>query len=54
MSFPLRNLLLGATGATTIALLFIVPTLGGVSTWKYVLAVLGAALFIVSGLSKTR
>ncbi len=54
MASPLRNLLLGATAAMALALVLIVQTVDGVSTWKYLLAAIGAALVVLSGLSKSR
>ena len=44
---PLRNIVVGAVVATAIALMLI-PSLGGISTWKYVLAAIGLALWFLA------
>jgi hypothetical protein len=49
MTSPIQNILAGTAAATLIALLIAVPTLGGISTWKVVLAVIGLLLFTLSG-----
>jgi len=49
MTSPVRNLLAGTAAATAFALLMAAPTLGGISTWKVVLAVIGLLLFTLSG-----
>jgi len=46
---PLRNVVLAAAAASLVALLLAVPSIGGVSTWKYVLAAMGLALFVLAG-----
>ena len=38
--------ILGAVVAVTLA---VVPTIGGISTWKVVLGVIGLALFVLAG-----
>ena len=47
VSTPLRHLVVGALVAIGIALLLI-PSLGGIATWKYVLAALGLALWLLA------
>ena len=47
VSTPLRNIVIGALVAIAIALLLI-PSLGGVATWKYVLAALGLVLWFLA------
>jgi hypothetical protein len=42
---PVRNVLLGASVAVGLATVAIVPTIAGVATWKWVLAVVGLGLF---------
>jgi hypothetical protein len=42
---PVRNVVLGASVAVGLAAVAIVPTIAGVATWKWVLAVLGLVLF---------
>jgi hypothetical protein len=42
---PVRNVVLGASVAVGLASVAIVPTIAGVATWKWVLAVLGLVLF---------
>jgi hypothetical protein len=46
---PIQNILAGTAAATLIALLLAMPTLGGISTWKVVLAAIGLLLFTLSG-----
>jgi hypothetical protein len=43
---PVRNLALGVGVAVGLATVAIVPTIAGVSTWKWVLGVLGIVLFV--------
>ena len=45
MTTPVRNVALGAGVAVGLATVAIVPTIAGVATWKWVLAVLGLGLF---------
>ena len=47
MTSPLRNIVAGAVVATAMALMFI-PNLGGISTWKYVLAAIGLVLWFLA------
>ena len=42
---PVRNVVLGAGVAVGLASVAIVPTIAGVATWKWLLAVLGLVLF---------
>jgi hypothetical protein len=49
MMRPLRNVLTGLATAIVIAFVLAVPSIGRVSTWKIVLALLGLALFVVGG-----
>ena len=48
MTSPLRNILLGIVVATMLALIMIVPNIGGIGTWKYVLAALGLVLWFLA------
>lgn len=48
MASPVRNLLAGSALATLLAVLMTTPTLGGISTWKVVLAAIGLLLFTLS------
>jgi hypothetical protein len=43
--------ILVAVGAVTLA---VVPTIGGISTWKVVLGVIGLALFVAAGFDRKR
>jgi hypothetical protein len=45
---PGRNLAFGAGVAVGLAAMAVVPTIAGVSTWKWVLGVLGVALFVLA------
>jgi hypothetical protein len=49
MRRPLRNVLTGLAIAIVMAFVLAVPSIGRVSTWKIVLALLGLALFVVGG-----
>jgi hypothetical protein len=49
MGSPLGNILAGSLVAVIGAVLLLVPSIGGVATWKVVLGVLGLALFIAAG-----
>jgi hypothetical protein len=51
---PLGNLVSAAAAAGVVALLLAVPSIGGVSTWKYVLAAIGLALFVLAGRGKPK
>jgi hypothetical protein len=46
VTIPVRNLVLGTGIAVGLASMAIVPTIAGVSTWKWVLAVLGVVLLV--------
>lgn len=48
----MRNMAIAAALATTLSLLMAVPDIGGVSTWKIVLAGVGLLLFILGGRHK--
>ena len=47
------RLIVAAGIAIVIAFTIAVPSLGGVSTWKYALAALGVALFVLGGSDKS-
>ena len=49
-----RNIALGATVAILLAFTTVVPTIRGVSTWKYVLAAIGVLLFVLAGRSESK
>lgn len=49
MTPPVRNLVFGGGTATLLALVMLVPSLGGVSTWKWALAAVGLVLFVFAG-----
>jgi hypothetical protein len=49
MRSPARTLLAGAAIAIVVALIGIVPRVGGIDTWKIVLGLAGLALFISAG-----
>jgi hypothetical protein len=44
-----RPIIVGAVAAIVLAFVVAVPTLYGVSTWKYVLGAIGLVLFILGG-----
>jgi hypothetical protein len=44
-----RNIVLGTVTAIVAAFTVAVPSVHGVSTWKYVLAAIGVMLFVVAG-----
>jgi uncharacterized membrane protein YeiH len=44
-----NNIVLGAVAAIVIAFTLAVPSVHGISTWKYVLAAIGVMLFVVAG-----
>lgn len=50
----LRRLSLAILIAVTAVTLAVVPTIGGIATWKVVLGVIGAALFVVAGFDRKR
>jgi hypothetical protein len=43
---PVRNLVFGVGVAVGLATIVIVPTIAGVSTWKWLLGVLGLVLIL--------
>ena len=45
----MRNLALGAAASVLMALVMIVPSIFGISTWKIVLGALGLGLIVLSG-----
>ena len=47
--FPLARLSAGILVAVAGVALAVVPTIGGISTWKVVLGVIGLALFVMAG-----
>jgi hypothetical protein len=49
MSSRWRTLAVGATIAVVLAFVIVIPEIGGVSTWKYVLAAIGLILIILAG-----
>jgi hypothetical protein len=49
MASPVRNILAGSAVAALLAVLLAVPTIAGISSWKVVLAAVGAFLFFLSG-----
>jgi hypothetical protein len=44
---PVRNVVCGVGVAVVLASVGIVPTVAGVSTWKWLLGVLGLLLFVL-------
>lgn len=46
------NLIGGLVVATVIALPLIVPSVAGISTWKYLAGAIGMAVFIRAGMSR--
>ena len=48
-SVCVNNIVLGAVAAIVIAFTLAVPSVHGISTWKYVLAAIGVMLFVVAG-----
>ena len=49
MASPVRNILAGSAFAALLAVLMATPTVAGISSWKVVLAAVGAILFFLSG-----
>jgi hypothetical protein len=45
----MRNIVLGLAVSLLIAIVLIVPTLFGISTWKIVLGAIGLVLIVLSG-----
>ena len=48
----MRNIVFGAIVATTVAIILIVPSINGISTWKYVLAAIGLVMVVRAGARK--
>lgn len=46
---PMRNLLFGVGVAVALATVAIGPQIAGISLWKWVLGVVGLALFVLAG-----
>jgi hypothetical protein len=46
---PARRIILGAAIAIVLAFTVAVPTIRGISTWKYLLAAIGVMLFLAAG-----
>ena len=46
---PLARMAAGIVVALAAVALAVVPTIGGISTWKVVLGVIGLALFVIAG-----
>jgi hypothetical protein len=44
-----RNIVLGGVAAVVAAFTVAVPSVRGISTWKYVLAAIGVMLFLAAG-----
>jgi hypothetical protein len=44
----------GILVAVAAVILAVVPTIGGISTWKIVLGVIGLALFVIAGFDRKR
>ena len=49
MASPVRNILAGSVFAALLAVLLAAPTIAGISSWKVILAAVGAVLFFLSG-----
>jgi uncharacterized membrane protein YeiH len=49
MASPVVKLVGGVALATVLAVVFLVPSVSGVSTWKWVLAAVGLVLFVLAG-----
>jgi hypothetical protein len=50
----LSRLSVGLVVAVVAATLTLQPTIGGISTWKVVLGVIGLALFVIAGFDRKR
>jgi ABC-type Fe3+ transport system permease subunit len=48
----LRNLGGGILVAVLLAVPFVVPTVAGISTWKYLLGAIGLVVFVRAGMSR--
>ena len=49
MASPVARLTVGILVAVAAAMLAVVPTIAGISTWKILLGLVGVALFIIAG-----
>ena len=49
MNLPVRRTIIGALTAIALAFAMAVPTVRGISTWKYLLGAIGLALFLLAG-----
>lgn len=49
MGLPMRTIIIGALTAAALAFVVAVPSVGGISTWKYILGAIGLALFVLAG-----
>jgi hypothetical protein len=54
MTSRVQNIVGGVAIATVIAVVVMVPSFRGISTWKYVLGVIGLVLFICGGIGQKR
>ena len=52
MRSALTRVLVGALIAVGAVTLAVVPTIGGIATWKVVLGVIGVALFVIAGFDR--
>ena len=52
MASPVRTIVHGVMTATAIAVILVVASAGSANTWKYLLAAIGLALFVLSGLGR--
>jgi hypothetical protein len=50
----LRRLSVGILVAIAAVTLAVVPTIGGISTWKVILGMIGLALFVIAGFERKR
>ena len=49
----MRNIVVGALAAAVVAFTIAVPSVYGIATWKYLLAVIGLMLFVLAGRATT-
>ena len=54
MRSALARLSVAILAAVAAATLAVVPTIGGITTWKVVLGVIGLALFVMAGFDRKR
>jgi hypothetical protein len=54
MRRALARVSVGVLVAVAAVTLAVVPTIGGISTWKVVLGVIGLALFVMAGFDRKR